>query len=400
MTILIVPTLKCNIKCGYCFADGYSWVEQKGYDLTKILTSMETLHNQYRGDHFCLHGGECTLIDINDFETIMKKMYEYNGCTSLQTNGYDISDKMIEIFKKYKTHVGISIDGDGELNSIRGFPNDKIKNRKYTKKVISNIKRLKKEGISVGLIVVLSKANASSVSKLNKLVKFIIKLSNIGVVSGRLNLMWSTCESTKQYELTPEEASFAWIYLYNNLRYIPKLEWNPFRDYTDNLLGFSHSSCSMGKCDYGCTITKVIQYDGTLGNCDRTHQENKLTERSNTPNMDRYEKLREGQCKDCRYWNVCYGGCPAEGMNGSSDKTRFCKAIFDLYSLIELDLKSLLPNVFTVPDFKRDGDYLDNMQKGHKLDAFCKMSWHTAIGPSSWKKYVRPRHVNHTDSNQ
>ena len=77
---------------------------------------MEKMHKQTGGDLFCMHGGECTLIDRSDFETILKKMYQLQGKSSIQTNAYEIDNDLIRLFKKYKTSVGVSIDRDGKLN--------------------------------------------------------------------------------------------------------------------------------------------------------------------------------------------------------------------------------------------------------------------------------------------
>ncbi len=160
MTILVVPNLTCNLGCSYCFAYGYDWNKTTSYNMEAILNSMDALHKDSNGENFCLHGGECTIIDRKDLETLMKKMYQLQGKSSLQTNCYRIDDDLIRMFKAFKTSVGISIDGDKGLNLLRGFPNNKKKNREYTNEAINNIFRLQREGISIGLIVVLTKVNA------------------------------------------------------------------------------------------------------------------------------------------------------------------------------------------------------------------------------------------------
>jgi uncharacterized protein len=351
---------------------------------------METMHKQTGGDNFCMHGGECTVTNRGDFETILKKMYELQGKSALQTNCFNIDNDLIRLFKKYKTSVGVSIDGDGELNALRGFPDDKKKNRDYTNQVLQNMFRLQEEGVSVGVITILHKANADSLVKLKKLVKFILTLRDHGIKGGRLNLMWTNYPEVKQYELSPEEACKAWIYLYINLKSYPDLQWQPFREFVDNLLGFSQSCCSYGKCDYFCTYgAKVILPDGSLGNCDRTHQEGCLyTRSSNQPSYERYDVLKEAGCSNCKFWNVCYGGCPAEGLNGDwRNKTRWCSPIYNLYSLIEADVKAMFPNIKLVTDHTEINDYFDMVNAGKRIKPF---EWAEAKQPSSWK-YVNPR---------
>ncbi len=385
MTILVVPTLTCNLKCAYCFAHAYEWNKNKEYNTDAILNSMQILHQQTNGDNFCLHGGECTLIDKKDLESFLKKMFELQGKSALQTNCYKLDEDLISLFKKYKTSVGVSLDGDKSLNALRGFPNSKKKNREYTNQVLNNILKLHKEGVSVGLIAVLTKVNADSNTKLRKLLKFVLTLREHGIKGGRLNIMWSNCPETKEYELTTEEASHAWLYLYKQIKQYSDLQWQPFREFTDNLLGFGHSSCSYGKCDYFCTMTKVILPDGSLGNCDRTHQEGSTYTRAPI-SYERYEVLKETDCCKCKFWDVCYGGCPSEGIDGDwRNKSRWCQSIYDLYSAIENDLKTMLPNVKLVSQYKGSEDYFDAIKKGTKHEPFLKMSWVSAKRPSTWK---------------
>jgi uncharacterized protein len=218
MTILVVPHLKCNLKCQYCFAERYESIENKQYDLELMLNKMDEISKNHKNNGFCMHGGECTLINRQDFESLLKKMYDIQGYSALQTNGYQLDDGLIEIYKKYKTNIGISIDGNGSLNSLRGFP-DKKRNIEYTNQVLKNIKKLNNENIPTSIIIVLTKNNAGSLSKLNRLVKFIDLLkSDYGISGGRLNFMWTNDESLKKYELTSEEASVAWCYLYKNIK--------------------------------------------------------------------------------------------------------------------------------------------------------------------------------------
>ncbi len=403
MTILVVPSLNCNLHCGYCFAHGYDWNTATTYNLEAMLESMETLHNETKGDSFCLHGGECTLINRRDLETILKKMYDLQGCSSLQTNCYKIDNDLVRLFKNYKTSIGVSIDGDGSLNALRGFPEDEEKNKQYTDQVLNNIFTLYKEGISVGLIVVLTKVNADSDAKLERLVQFILMLKGHGIKGGRFNIMWSNYSDNKKYELTSEEASHAWVYLYEHLKKYSDLQWQPFREFTDNLLGFGHSSCSYGKCDYFCTSTKVILPDGSYGNCDRTHQEGSTYTRAQM-SYERYEVLKQTDCCKCKFWDVCYGGCPSEGQDGDwRNKSRWCKPIYDMYSAIESDLEAMLPNVKLMVDYQGNEDYFDAIRKGAMNEPFEKMTATTANNPSSWRQVSlkkKPADQNKPTNNQ
>ncbi len=346
---------------------------------------MEQLKQQSSDETFSLHGGECTLVPREDFEVLLRKMVDLQGYSSLQTNCYQLDEDLIRMFIKYRTSVGISIDGNGPLNSLRGFPRNRKVNRNYTNQVINNISRLRQAGISVGILTILSKVNAGSNCKLMALLRFILMLRNHGVKDGRLNFMWSNLPDVRKIELTPEEASQAWIYLYQHMKEYDDLHWQPFREFSDSLLGFGNSSCSYGQCDYFCTQTKLILPDGIVANCDRTHQEDSFYTRAQL-SYERYDILKQTDCYHCRFWDVCYGGCPAEGAEGDwRNKTRWCKPIYDLYLQIENQLKSTFPNVKLMSHYAGSEDYFHTFSQGIKNDPFRCMSWKTAKNPSSWK---------------
>ncbi len=127
------------------------------YNLEAILKRME----EFKGLEMSLHGGEILCLPKKDVETLLAKMYELKGTSSIQTNATLINGEFIKIFKKYKTSVGVSWDGPDELS----------KYRPGTKKVYSIIKRMIKENIPVSTIIVISKANVETKQRLNKLKK-------------------------------------------------------------------------------------------------------------------------------------------------------------------------------------------------------------------------------------
>ena len=132
-------------------------------------------------------------------------------------------------------------------------------------------------------------------------------------------------------------------------------------------------------------MTKVILPDGSFGNCDRTHQEGSTYTRA-LMSYERYEVLKETDCLNCKFWDVCYGGCPSEGLNGDwRNKTRFCQPIYDLYSVIENDIKTMFPNVRLMSQYNGQEDYFDAIKKGQKNEPFQRMCWATAKRPSVWK---------------
>lgn len=384
MTILIIPTEKCNFRCIYCFEeeDVRRPESPLEMDIQAIERSLNILEQSgYAGSDIGIHGGECTTLPPRDLEPLLKMIYDRTGSTSITTNGYNINDSFIRLFKKYKTYVGISIDGPEELNLLRGpNPHDEKVTRGYNRKMKKIIRKLRKEGIPVSIMCILHKENAGTQEKLDILKEWLLWLADLGITGGRLNPMYSV-PWNKQYELTNEELTRAWTQLFdfvidNGLR------WNPFREMIDNLLGFSLSPCINGQCDFFKTSTVSILPDGTISNCDRTFQ-NGLHMRSET-NMasGRYQALCQTQCAGCKYWPICNAGCPCEGIDGDwRNKTRFCDATYALYEHIERRIKNLFPNVQLITE--------SNEREPFKLMSYRYSDRPSAYGAAPLKQGVQ-----------
>src|SRR5882672_1324319 len=71
------------------------------------------------GGPFILFGGEPLLVLAPDLERLWAWGLERWGENGIQTNGVLIRDEHIRMFKQYRVHVGISLDGPSELNDVR-----------------------------------------------------------------------------------------------------------------------------------------------------------------------------------------------------------------------------------------------------------------------------------------
>jgi uncharacterized protein len=336
MPLLIKPFLGCNLNCKYCYERKYrrKYKPKANYNLDLVLKRME----EFKNLEIDLHGGEPLAMPKKDVERIFAKMYELQGRSGVQTNGTLIDDEYIEMFKKYKTHVGISFDGPGELSEFRG---PKAYNLHKT------IERLVSEGISTSIIIVISKSNAGTEERLKKLKEYLLELDKLKV-SGRLN----PCMGAPDYEL--DEKRLIEVYL-DLARFCLErnLRWSPFTDIVWGLQG-KPRVCTFSGCDpFSTPSATVILGDGSITNCMRTNQEGILLR--HPVKMDiRNEILAEtpqefGGCKGCKYWTACYGGCPSGAINGDwRNRTYLCplwKALFQFFEnvLRFVEYPSILP---------------------------------------------------------
>lgn len=310
--------------CSYCFEKQYRQAKNPKieYNLPAIFKRME----EYKNMPMTLHGGEPLLLPKKDVEKILRKMKELTGKSSMQTNGLLIDDDYIEIFKKYKTSLGISFDGPGELSKFRPG----------SARIEKTIEKLFENGISLSVLTVVSKANTATPRLFKKLKNYILKLYEMKIF-GRLNPCCCAPEQElsgkKLKEVYLDLADFA---LHHNLR------WSPFVEIIKALQG-KYSICHFMGCDNFSTAAAVaITGDGTITNCMRTDANKKgILVRYPVQYQTRDQILSEtpqefGGCKNCKYWSACHGGCPSAAINNDwRNRTYLCSMWHVLFQFYE-----------------------------------------------------------------
>lgn len=260
------------------------------------------------------------------------------------------------MFKKYETGIGVSVDGPPELNIMRG-PRDQKRNFQYQDQLVQNMKTLREEKIGFGTITLLSKANGTP-DKIDTLLDWAIK----NKINGRFNAMFRPNHRDPAWAdkwcLNADELTYAYKRMFdtmmeNSIEHT--LKWNPITDFIKNLLGTGNlGSCTVNRCDYTTTTCKTIMPDGNLARCDRCFQDGYYY-RGNTKSFVRSDMLKQTECVDCRYFEICGGGCPATGANGDwRHKTEFCSTYYELYKYIEKVLRGIHPGrklSIDIPDF-------------------------------------------------
>ena len=332
MTILIDSSIACNFNCKYCYnqllrTEG----KERAPDLDEIEKAVRKLYTE-RKSSIVLHGGEPLFLPRNVLKRLLELSHELSGRSALQSNGSLIDDEIIALFKRYKTSVGISIDGYYPANEFRC-------DKKMTQQVIENIRRLHDEKISVALILVLSKANA--VPKRIEYVKRLLKDMADIQVSAKINIC--TC-LYPNIQLTIKEATWAYLDL---LEFCieKEIQAEPFTYIRNLLLGEGSADCIFGKpCDPYSTMSGIVVCgDGRISTCTKFAMERLEW----TPHTDwRWDILKETDCKNCKYGGiVCSGGCPATAKGDDfRNKTRWCSVYKAMYEKVEKILRYTHPN--------------------------------------------------------
>jgi uncharacterized protein len=121
---------RCNLSCDYCYV--YHHVDQSWRDRPKVMspatvTALARQIGAHAATHrvkeiyVVLHGGEPLLAGPGVIDRavteIRSQVPSYTGVdVTLQTNGTLIDDRFVDVFRRHRIGVGISVDGGREAN--------------------------------------------------------------------------------------------------------------------------------------------------------------------------------------------------------------------------------------------------------------------------------------------
>lgn len=350
-TFLIKPTNNCNLRCKYCFISNTvkSSSDMMSIAMAKLTVDKiaELLANKNEKNCKILwHGGEPLLWKSVNYDNVLSYMYNtYPNImwdNSLQTNLTLFTDDYIPIFQKYNVKLSTSMDGYEELHDktrvmLNGNGSHKI--------IVEKLHKLSLKGIRTGLIVVL---NAYNADKLIHIYEYYKRHNQ----SFRVNPLIETGEASKNKNLAITSEKYANVmksffdYWINDSDAIPVYN---FIDWSSTLVTRVTSSCSFVE---NCQKTfAAIEPNGDISACDRLCGEKDFIfgniKNDNLINIfkikekvfeKRVEFLKSTDCNVCKYWDICYGGCPSESignLNGINNKFKFCSAYQDILNHIE-----------------------------------------------------------------
>lgn len=328
--LLLKPTLACNMNCQYCYEN--KWRKEAHpkieYDLDAILVAIDKAPEKQQ---IVLHGGEPLILPKRDVERILAAVFKKIGKSSIQSNGTTIDSEYMRMFEKYKTSVGLSLDGTGELNRYRA-------DKKTTSRLFSNLLEMHNRKINLSVIAVISKANAETDELLDKFEQFIATLCELKV-TGRINPCVDDADcSLSEGRLIEVYKRLAWFIMSHGWK------WSPFTDMWNSLRGDGHVVCVFRECDIFHTASaEVVLDDGSVSNCMRVSSKG-LYLRHPAEHKTRGDILSQveqadGGCKGCEFWKNCTGGCPSQAIdNDWRNRTVLCsmyKEVFHLLSNIQ-----------------------------------------------------------------
>lgn len=340
----------CNLRCSYCF---YSQQDQGD----RKRMSLETL-DSFLGQHlgffegpccFVWHGGEPLLAGIEFFKSVvsLQKQHARAGqklINNIQTNASLLTDSWAEFFKANDFHIGVSLDGRGEIH-------DRFRRTAggsgSSEHVIRGIETLRRHGLSFGIVQVLTAASAPHVGE-----TFRYFADDLGAKHWSMNafvdLDGYSCAKNESLSCAQwRDAVMAcideWLHRGDRDLIIREIE-----SLVSGAMGRRSRSCSYNG---GCAQYYCVNWDGGIFPCDNF---------TNTPEMrlgslaeetligilagarrrevlDRMTSLPVG-CKSCEWQHACHNGCPSHRRNGFEGKLAFCSARKELFG----HMKSLI----------------------------------------------------------
>ena len=351
MSIEILPVgVTCNLRCDYC----YEQTERDKQTVHKYDRDAVVSGLKYSQGFWQLFGGEPLLLRIDQLEELLRLGYEKWGYTGIQTNGTLITPAHVDLFRKYRTQVGISLDGPDELNDSRwaGTVEATRKATQKTLRAIDMICELSKETNAwkfhgPTLIVTLHAGNVSE-SVFPKFEQWLRHLNDIGVKFINFHFLEIDYKANK-WVLSDDQI----ITVMHKLRKISEelttLKFLNFNELESLLIGDTKDAmCVWHACDsWNTAAVQGLNNHGSPSNCTRGTKDgidwlpaegsgfstdwaigSKFsTNRFHERQLSLYVTPEEhGGCKGCRFWLMCTGYCPGTGLEiadirGTSEKS-------------------------------------------------------------------------------
>lgn len=341
---IVKLTEACNFRCQYCFYVNSGKVNNpKWIDINSLKKTINSILEREKIPRFSFHGGEPLMIGIDVFSEVLNYIHQTcyelgnDAYVSVQTNGSLINDNWCELFKEYNVNVGISYDGDLVTHQ-------KLRSANLGHLTLNGIECLLSNGINVSMLIVVTQEN----SKLHN--QIFNNLCNIGITS------WDYLPCIEKYpgQLQPTIAakdygeflvkSFDYWVEKDNERITIRF----FNEIIRAMLGYKPRLCRMIA---NCVGIQTINPDGTIFPCDR-FVDNPDFEIGNYDDLKGIKINRKGykrvsnifdlideQCKNCKWYALCSGGCCYQRFLNGKNIDYLCTSYKMIFSRINYFLE-------------------------------------------------------------
>lgn len=314
--VMIIPTLGCPSKCNYC------WSSEEGSPVMDIETVHEIVNwlKDFREDPvtFTFHGGEPLLAGYNFYKKTLpllsKGLTGLKPAFALQTNLWNMTDELAELFAEYNIPIGSSIDGPQELNDFQ-------RGEKYYERTMKGYETAKAHGLKVSFI---STFTSYSIDYKEDIFNFFLENGFTLKLHPALPSLRS--ENPTKWALDPQKYGELLIYLLD--KYLENMD-------EIEIMNIDHlCKCVLTRRGTVCTFvdcmgdTFAVGPDGSIYPCYRfvgmpeyvmgnvkDHPALKELQKSEPAKLlEEFKNYVDKNCKKCSYVRFCRGGCPYNAL--------------------------------------------------------------------------------------
>lgn len=327
-TIIFKPTEKCNSNCIYCDVVVRKQPKTMSLDLLELI--FENIDAYLKNDprevvQLVWHGGEPLLLGEEYFQKAYELQEKHCSETkhrifhALQSNLTLMNENFLKLFRQLGIHqVGTSYE---PLPNLRG-PGAERNSALYNEKFMKGLNLVKKNNFGWGFIYVVTRKS------LERPLEIFYALTNLKLNGGfMMNPVLVYGEDRSGIGITTEEyAEFLGAIFPTWWKYRHRYpETSPFKMFVDVILEKKPASgCEdTGQCAHSHVY---IGPSGETSQCGRSGdwemisygniKERSLIDIMNDEKREQFIKrddiLKNGECKDCPFWDFCHGGCPLD----------------------------------------------------------------------------------------
>jgi radical SAM protein with 4Fe4S-binding SPASM domain len=346
-TLILKATEACNSHCAYCDVvhkarTGPTTMTREV--LERVFIRIDELLRESPEEELEVvwHGGE-PLLPGPDFYAYVVELQERHCAGtrarvthSVQTNLSLFTREFARIFRQLGMDcIGTSYD---PIAGVRG-PGDRPDTAAYNAKFMHGLQIAEEEGFGWGVIYVVTKL---ALERPLEVFHFMTNLKLDGGINFHPVLVYGP--EPRHLAITPEEfADFLGAIFPEWWRHqdrYPQVE--PFRSLVRNV---REGAFSLGCGDSGrCSDSHWnVAPDGAVSHCGRSADwglldygtvfDTSFAEMLRDPQrralVERNEVLPAGECRDCRLWAICHGGCPLDSWavhRSFAHRTPWCEA--------------------------------------------------------------------------
>lgn len=327
-TIIFKATERCNANCAYCDVVHKRSIPDMSMDtLRLVLTRVDSYLKSKPLEHVNLtwHGGEVLMLGADYLNAAARLQEECCPSTKdrishlMQSNLTLLTPELVAALRNLGiASVGTSYD---PLDNVRGFGGGRDSDS-YNRRFLKGVSLLEESGMSWGVIYVVTK---KSLAFPRELFYFLTNLS-AGVM---INPVLVHGGNQPGLEITAVEYADFLGEMFK--------EWWPARDRYSMVRPFSEYYGYYTDKDPGLVCTRsgscghnhmYIGPQGQLSHCSAsadwglvdygnirdTGIEEVFGREKRADWRQRSSVLAAGDCKGCRFWDICHGGCPMDSL--------------------------------------------------------------------------------------